>query len=505
MSALKIGTRGSDLALFQANLVKASIEKLGYPCIIKIIKTSGDIDQRDFRAIAGDGFFTKEIERQLLAAEIDIAVHSCKDLPSLTHRDLPWVAFSEREDPRDILLSRKDTKVKTIGTSSPRRKAQLQEAYPDAEILPLRGNVPTRVEKLVSGKYDAIVLAKAGFTRLKLEVPTGFSITELDFVTAPCQGILAVQSHQKHFWLLEKIANPELTLQAFGEKEVLRLLGGGCHLAVGIDLRKNSFAYFENDKSYSVTSSTTAFDFYSEILSTLSNNFTNPKVVLTHTLSHQLKVAKLFREKGLGASPWPLMDVQSVVLPQDMDTTKLKPNLVFTSQHAVKIYLMELLSTNGTLDALRQKHIYTIGKATTRAAESFGLQVAAESKRADSTSLANAMKDLQDKITYIGNKDSAFRSKLKTDFIEVYQTIPTSPFWRGWQPAAGSSIVFCSPSTVKVAVDLLSLSALKELKVYAFGPITSKALEAYQIPHQVNPTSGSWEEMSLLLRNDLKR
>ncbi|MCB0348297.1 MAG: hydroxymethylbilane synthase [Bdellovibrionales bacterium] len=452
MSVLKIGTRGSDLALYQANLVKNSIEQLGYPCEIVIIKTSGDIDQRDFKAIAGDGFFTKEIERQLLAADIDIAVHSCKDLPSLTHRDLPWVAYSEREEACDILLSKTDAAIKTIGTSSPRRKFQLQSQFPNAEILPLRGNVPTRVKKLIDGNYDAIVLAKAGFKRLQLELPEGYQSKDLDFVTSPCQGILAVQSHQKHFWLLEKIANPELSLLAYGEKEVLRLLGGGCHLAVGIDLKKLKFSFYENGKSYEVSSSTDVYDFYTEILSTLSDNHTSPRVILTHTLSHQLKVAKLFKKNGLGVTPWPLMDVQSVLLPKDLDTSKLKPNLVFTSQHAVKIYFMELLSTYGNLDALQKKSIYTIGKATRKAIESFGLSVTADSKTADSTTLANTLKELQDSITYIGNKDSAFREKLKTDFIEIYQTIPTSPFWRGWQPAAGSSIVFCSPSTVKVAV-----------------------------------------------------
>jgi hydroxymethylbilane synthase len=505
MSVLKIGTRGSDLALFQANLVKSSIEKLGYPCELRIITTSGDIDQRDFKAIQGDGFFTKEIERQLLIGEIDLAVHSCKDLPSLTHRDLPWVAYSEREEACDLLLYRKNQTIKTIGTSSPRRKAQLETLFSEAEILPLRGNVPTRLKKLVDGHYDAIVLAKAGFKRLGLTTPKEIAIKDLDIVTSPCQGVLAVQGHQKFYWLLEKIANPELTLTAYGEKEVLRLLGGGCHLAVGINLTKKQFSFYQENKSYEVNSTSSSHEFYSEILSTLSDNFTNPKVILTHTFGHQLKVAKLLRRNGLGVTAWPLMDVQSVLLPTDVDPKKLKDVMVFTSQHGVRIYLMEYVSTNGNFSALKSKKIYAIGKGTRQAIESFGLKVSGEPISADSHSLVQTLKEIQDKITYIGNKDSAFRSKLKTDFIEVYQSKPSSPFWRGFKPKSGDSIVFCSPSSVKVAVDLLSLVCLNELKVYAFGPTTSKALGHYQIPHQVNPVSGSWEEMSLLLRNDLKR
>jgi len=199
-SPLIIATRGSDLALWQANHVKSLLEKIGLKCELNIIKTKGDeIQHMNLDKLEGKGFFTKEIEDALLNHEADIAVHSHKDLPTEYHPDLVIAAVSDREDPSELLLIRKeavDAKQKfalkknaTVGTSSARRKSQLLAFRSDAVLKDLRGNVPTRVQKLRDGMYDAILIASAGVERLELNVED-FHVEKLDpkeFIPAPAQ------------------------------------------------------------------------------------------------------------------------------------------------------------------------------------------------------------------------------------------------------------------------------------------------------------------------------
>src|ERR1700709_2626010 len=186
---LIIGTRGSDLALWQANFVKDELAKNGIEAELKIIKTQGDrILNLSFDKLEGKGFWTKELEEELLAGTIDIAVHSHKDLPTENPAGLIIAAVSEREDPSELLLILKDCvdvrqklSLKygaTLGTSSNRRKAQLLAHRPDLEIEDLRGNVPTRIDKLRKEKYDAIMLAQAGVSRLNINLGE-FHVEEL--------------------------------------------------------------------------------------------------------------------------------------------------------------------------------------------------------------------------------------------------------------------------------------------------------------------------------------
>src|ERR1700709_2585515 len=186
---LIIGTRGSDLALWQANFVKDELAKNGIEAELKIIKTQGDrILNLSFDKLEGKGFWTKELEEELLAGTIDIAVHSHKDLPTENPAGLIIAAVSEREDPSELLLILKDCvdvrqKMSLkygaiVGTSSNRRKAQLLAYRPDFEIKDLRGNVPTRIDKLRDEKYDAIMIAKAGVSRLNINLGE-FHVEEL--------------------------------------------------------------------------------------------------------------------------------------------------------------------------------------------------------------------------------------------------------------------------------------------------------------------------------------
>ncbi|HUH34015.1 MAG TPA: hydroxymethylbilane synthase, partial [Daejeonella sp.] len=201
-----IGTRGSELALWQANYVKSRLEEIGVDAELKIIKTQGDkILNLSFDKLEGKGFFTKELEEELLDGTIDLAVHSHKDLPTNHPEGLIVAAVSKREHPAELLLILKDCvdiqqklSVKfggMVGTSSNRRKAQLLAVRPDFEVNDLRGNVLTRIQKLRDEDYDAIMLAKAGVQRLNLDL-SEFHVEEIDpteLVPAPAQGVLALQ------------------------------------------------------------------------------------------------------------------------------------------------------------------------------------------------------------------------------------------------------------------------------------------------------------------------
>ncbi|MFN5705710.1 MAG: hydroxymethylbilane synthase, partial [bacterium] len=178
---IKIGSRGSDLALWQAHHVKDRLTQVGADVSITIFKTQGDkIQHLSLDKLEGKGFFTKELEDALLNNEIDLAVHSHKDLPTLSPPGLIISAVSEREDPSELLLIRKESvdttqylsfkKNAILGTSSARRKVQMLEFRDDIILNDIRGNVPTRIQKLREGQFDAILLARAGVERLKLDL-----------------------------------------------------------------------------------------------------------------------------------------------------------------------------------------------------------------------------------------------------------------------------------------------------------------------------------------------
>jgi hydroxymethylbilane synthase len=233
---LTIGTRGSDLALWQANFIKDKLAGIGVEADLKIIKTQGDkILNLRLDKLEGKGFFTKELEEELLGSTIDIAVHSHKDLPTNHPAGLTIAAVTEREDASELLLILKDcvdvTKRlslkhgATVGTSSNRRTAQLLALRSDLNIEDLRGNVPTRIGKLRSENYDAIMIAKAGVNRLNIDL-SEFHVEVVDtteLVPAPAQGALAIQIRENDhelFELLQKINHSETVEQIAVERKV---------------------------------------------------------------------------------------------------------------------------------------------------------------------------------------------------------------------------------------------------------------------------------------------
>lgn len=247
---IRIGTRGSDLALWQAQHIKARLEELGCTIEIKIIQTQGDLIQDlSFSKLEGKGFFTKEIEQALLSNKIDLAIHSHKDLETHPPQDLLIAAVSEREDPAELLLihprafddsmlwNLKNDSV--IGTSSARRKSQVLAHRSDLIISDLRGNVPTRIAKLRAGEYDAILLAKAGVNRLELDL-SDLVCVRLDpkiIVPAPAQGVLGLQirsNDERTKQLISPLNDTAVHALIAIERKVLNLMDGGCQLPLGV-------------------------------------------------------------------------------------------------------------------------------------------------------------------------------------------------------------------------------------------------------------------------------
>ncbi len=249
-NTLRIGTRKSKLALWQANYVKERLESRGYSVELVLITTTGDkILDAPLAKIGGKGLFVKEIEEALLRGDIDLAVHSLKDVPMVLPEGLTLGAITEREEPFDVLISRDGRGFQElpegakVGTSSLRRQVQIKRKRPDLRVETLRGNVDTRLRKLEEGLYDAIVLAYAGVKRMGFEERVS-QVLE-DFIPAVGQGSLAIEIRQEDQRVYEAIASldhRESRIRAECERAFLRELQGGCQVPIG------AYAWIENEK-----------------------------------------------------------------------------------------------------------------------------------------------------------------------------------------------------------------------------------------------------------------
>ena len=243
MARLRIGSRGSQLALWQAHHIKALLERHGHQIEIEIIKTTGDrITDVALAQVGTKGMFTKEIEEALSGNRVDLAVHSLKDLPTEIPADFEIVAITTREDARDVFCSVKYNDVEElpararVGTSSLRRQAQLKALRPDLDIHPLRGNVDTRLRKLEAAEYDAIILAAAGLNRLGKRECIRQVLPAKLMCPAAGQGALAIEIRKddstvrQHILFLDDDAARRTTTC---ERALLNQMGGGCQVPIG--------------------------------------------------------------------------------------------------------------------------------------------------------------------------------------------------------------------------------------------------------------------------------
>jgi hydroxymethylbilane synthase len=244
---LRMGSRGSQLALWQANHIAALLRGQGHTVEIEIIKTTGDrLQEVTFAQVGSKGMFTKEIEEALAAGRVDLAVHSLKDLPTELPEPFALAATPPRVDPRDVFVSVKYASLADlpqgarVGTSSQRRRAQLKALRPDIEAIEFRGNVDTRLRKLAEGQVDAILLAAAGLDRLEKTEWVRERLEPKDFCPAAGQGSLGIETRKGDAATLAAVAFLDDVATRFAvtlERAALAALGGGCQVPIGIHCR----------------------------------------------------------------------------------------------------------------------------------------------------------------------------------------------------------------------------------------------------------------------------
>ena len=502
---LVIGTRGSDLALWQANFVKDSLAALGIDVELKIIKTQGDrILHLSFDKLEGKGFFTKELEEELLAGTIDLAVHSHKDLPTENPPGLIIAAVSEREDPAELLLILKDCvdvhqkfSVKyggIVGTSSNRRKAQLLAYRPDLEIQDLRGNVPTRVGKLRGENYDAIMLAKAGVSRLGLDLSEFYveELTPAELIPAPAQGVLAIQireSDKQLFDALQPLNHPDVAEQLSVERTVLQLFGGGCHLPLGCYCRKDDDMYQvftskadegEGFPDRLFLESPTTEGLAQKVLTFYSKERKFPlKVFISRELSENSYFRRALEKNGIEVEARSLIRTVAVITKLDNFILKNADWIFFSSKNAVEYFfqLNPLLPKkvkfgvmgSGSEDMLRRKGYFVdyTGDGIDPADVAADFAALANGKTVVFPSAENSMRSIQ----------QALSPDTKIIDLTVYETILEDNV----QPSGAEIMVFTSPSNVEAyfADNLLD----PDQKVIAIGVSTGKKLDEMGVKH----------------------
>jgi hydroxymethylbilane synthase len=391
---ITIGTRGSDLALWQANYTKQLLEEKGHEVEIKIIETKGDTSQQwntSFEKLEGKGFFTKELEEALLAGIIDVAVHSHKDLPTENPEGLIIAGVSNREYPADWLIIREDCvdeKKKfnlkegaKVGTSSARRKSQMLAFRPDTELLDLRGNVPTRINKLKSGEYDAILLAGAGLERLQLDLDH-YHVEQLEpseFVPAPAQGVLAWQIREDDYKLtdvFDTLCDYDILININIERRVLNLLQGGCLLPLGVycdvelnDLDKKLFKVWV---SVAETATSQPKQLYYETTNTEGlpekivehiHRITGKSIFISRDDHESSTLNRWLKNLGFTVESKSLIDLKKLTI-KDLPKSDW---LFFSSKHAVEFFFMQKPNIGTT-------KIGCIGKSTSQKIRELGLR-----------------------------------------------------------------------------------------------------------------------------------
>ncbi|MFM7021815.1 MAG: hydroxymethylbilane synthase [Flavobacteriales bacterium] len=489
-----IGTRGSDLALWQANHVKSRLESLGKKVEIKIIKTSGDqIQDLSFDKMEGKGFFTKEIEAELLSGSIDLAVHSHKDLETEQPKGLKVACVSEREDPADILVilpqnydPTKNLFLKEgiiVGTSSARRKAQLQAFRHDIQINDLRGNVPTRIQKLREGKYGAIVLAAAGVKRLNIDL-SEFKVHRPDpreFIAAPAQGVLALQIREKDVELdkiLQALNSPDTAKEIAVERRVLNQFEGGCQLPLGVHcIRENgiykAWAALGNDsgmqRAYVENADHTVLA--DQILKSLSYDMPE----LTVFISKNITAESLFNQRFLGGSVKIVAESLIDVKPRNFKAIPNSDWVFFTSRNSAKFFFEQKPDIHG-------RKIACIGSGTAQ-------EVAKHTQRIDYIGSNVDIKKVGEEFALVAGKQTVlfpvsnisrrtvqqFFSADKAIDLMIYDTVARKDV--ALPPC--DVLVFTSPSSVRAYMESFSIN--EKQKVIALGPTTGKELESFGI------------------------
>jgi hydroxymethylbilane synthase len=244
MKTIRVGTRGSRLAIAQTEIALAALRRANPSARFEVvtISTKGDVDKRPLFTMDEKGIFEKEVNEAVRNGSVDFAVHSLKDVPSDLSEELVVACIPKRASPNDVLVNEKGQKLKElapgskIGTSSLRRAVQLAKQRPDLNVRPIRGNVETRVKKVISGEYDAVVLAEAGLTRIGMKDVIVERFGVRDFVPAPGQGAIAIvcrRNDKKMASMLKAIEDPRSRAEVLAERALIKKVEGGCRFPLG--------------------------------------------------------------------------------------------------------------------------------------------------------------------------------------------------------------------------------------------------------------------------------
>ena len=377
------------MALWQAHFFQGQLQEIGVDSEITIIKTKGDrIQHLSFDKIEGKGFFTKEIEEALLQGKVDVAIHSHKDLETQSPPGLTVAGVSYREDPSELLLIRHEAvdlslpyhfkKGAVIGTSSARRKSQILAARPDITIKDIRGNVPTRINKLRSGDFDAILLAHAGVHRLELELDD-LHVEKLDprrFIPAPAQGVLAFQCREDDLEtqaVIQQIHHSDVSDAIQIERGILSGFGGGCHIPIGVYAKPHAHGFTVRasfGKDWAKVPNRVRFEAKdkSDALAKFEKIKASglPKhVLITSSLDDHSYLVNACRAFDCELQSQPMITVNGV--PFDADASKVEW-VVFSSSNGVKTFFAQ-----EDITTWKGKRFAAAGEATARALSTLGI------------------------------------------------------------------------------------------------------------------------------------
>ncbi len=503
-----IGTRGSKLALWQAYYTRDRLEEAGYDVELKVIQTKGDrVQDLSFNKIEGKGFFTKEIEADLLNESIDLAVHSYKDLPTENVPGLFIAANSYRANPADVLLINEAAVDESqlfglkegarVGTSSARRKAQLLAFRPDLELIDVRGNVPTRIEKLKSsGSFDAIMLAAAGLERLSfldLKDVIQRSLAPHFFIPAPAQGVLAFQirneDEEMHQVAAYELNDAQVAKAIQVERSILKALEGGCQQPIGVyaevdlegerrvwatqaadaeSMPKRVFVRAENGKTAS------------EAVLRLLADDSKQHIYITRDLEEDSFLNRYCKAHGHRLSGQSLIRFEGITY----DTVPDCDWIFFSSPRAAMHFMVQLpeLADNVRIAAM--------GAGTARKLRQYQAPVHFIGESGDTKAVAAAFAEVakSGKVLFPKAQDSlrsiqkAMPSVLECMDMDVYRSIPIDEL----QVPVCDVMIFTSPRNVEV---YFSKYKLKNERVIAIGPTTAEKLRSFGVENIVLPAS----------------
>jgi len=514
---LRIGSRGSPLALCQTRWVERRLEALGYAARIEIIRTTGDkLIDTPLAKLGGKGLFTKEIEEALLAGQVELAVHSLKDLATAVPEGLCLAAVPEREDPRDAVVGRRLAELPAgarVGTGSLRRAAQLRALRPDLVIEPVRGNLDTRLRKLREGQYEALVLAAAGLKRMGWQDQVAEYLPVEVMCPAVGQGALGIETRAdggEAQQVCAQLDHPQTRACVTAERALLAALGGGCQVPIaghafidagrlrllGVVASPDGGRLVRRELSGSPAEARALGEALAaellasgarEILTTAHKLF-GKRIVVTRAREQASELSQKLRALGAEVIEFPTIEIR---LPSDPGPLEAALNqlerydwVIFTSANAVR-----RLGDRLRIPQFRAR-ICAIGPATRRALEALGLTVhlMPEQYVAESLVEAFAGEDLTGKRILLPRAAVArdlvpvelARRGAQVDVVEAYRTeIPEGVPARAAQVFSARRkpdwITFTSSSTVVNLVRAAGVAVLEGVRVASIGPVTSAA------------------------------